>query len=455
MTSRPMSDADRRFPRRFLLAAPAAVAVGGVAGAAPAVAAPPGAAWKLGGNVNVSSDGDNFLGPTNGAPLIIKTTGVKPAAPVERMRVQGNGRVGIGTTNPTARLEVRNTGTVAVSGTSTAAADDAVGVLGVATGDREAASGVKGTHTGIGMGVSGISADGVGVYALGGVDGAFAQGGFTGIYAHGDDEGVFGSGEDGVVGLASGGTGVIGDADAGENDGVPPGPYGVWGYSGATAGVRGDSDHVGVMGRGDDYGVSATALAQRGLTFGIYATASSPGGYAGWFQGRCHVNGTLSKSAGAFEIDHPLAPEERWLRHSFVESPDMMNVYNGNVVLDDAGEATVELPSYFAALNGDPRYQLTCIGGHAPVHVAAKVRRNRFRIAGGTPGLEVSWQVTGVRRDDYAEAHRVVVEEDKGPTDRGRRAFVPEGSASPALQRGPGDVPAPEPVRRRRPPAVG
>jgi len=63
------------------------------------------------------------------------------------------------------------------------------------------------------------------------------------------------------------------------------------------------------------------------------------------------INGTLSKSAGSFKIDHPLDPDNKWLYHSFVESPDMMNVYNGNIVSDANGEATVTLPSYFEALN--------------------------------------------------------------------------------------------------------
>ena len=141
MTSRSIPDAERRFPRRFLLAAPAAVAVGGVAGAAPAAAAPPGTAWKLGGNPDVSSAGDNFLGPTNGAPLIVKTAGVKPSVPVERMRVQPNGRVGIGTTSPTARLDVSHTGNVAVAGTSSASSDDAVGVSVWPRGTRPALRG--------------------------------------------------------------------------------------------------------------------------------------------------------------------------------------------------------------------------------------------------------------------------------------------------------------------------
>jgi hypothetical protein len=46
----------------------------------------------------------------------------------------------------------------------------------------------------------------------------------------------------------------------------------------------------------------------------------------------------------------------------------MMNVYNGNVVTDKRGMATVVLPDYFKALNRDFRYQLTVVGQFAPGH---------------------------------------------------------------------------------------
>src|SRR5262249_17366466 len=113
--------------------------------------------------------------------------------------------------------------------------------------------------------------------------------------------------------------------------------------------------------------------------------------------GNVDVTGTISKGAGSFKIDHPLDPENKYLYHSFVESPDMMNIYNGTAVLDDHGEATIMLPNWFEALNRDFRYQLTCIGGFAPVYVAHEIAGNSFRIGGGKSGLKVSWQVTGVR----------------------------------------------------------
>jgi hypothetical protein len=104
----------------------------------------------------------------------------------------------------------------------------------------------------------------------------------------------------------------------------------------------------------------------------------------------------------------------------------MMNVYNGVVVLDEKGEATVELPSYFGTLNKDFRYQLTCIGGFAPVYVSEEIHANRFSIAGGKPGLKVSWQVTGIRQDAWANAHRIQVEVEKSPTEKGKFLYPVE-----------------------------
>lgn len=52
--------------------------------------------------------------------------------------------------------------------------------------------------------------------------------------------------------------------------------------------------------------------------------------------------------------------------HAAVESPDIKNLYDGVVVRDTNGEALIELPEWFEALNRDVRYQLTCIGGVAP-----------------------------------------------------------------------------------------
>jgi hypothetical protein len=135
--------------------------------------------------------------------------------------------------------------------------------------------------------------------------------------------------------------------------------------------------------------------------------------------GDANISGTLTKGAGSFKIDHPLDPANKYLYHSFVESPDMMNIYNGNVITDKRGLATVILPQYFSALNRDFRYQLTVVGQFAQAIVARKVVDNRFVIRTDKPQVEVSWQVTGIRQDAYANAHRIPVEVDKPRQEQG------------------------------------
>lgn len=140
--------------------------------------------------------------------------------------------------------------------------------------------------------------------------------------------------------------------------------------------------------------------------------------------GTLHVTGSISKASGTFKIDHPLDPENKYLYHSFVESPDMMNVYNGIVVLDKNGEGWVELPAYFEALNRNFRYSLTPIGAPAPnLYVAQEISGNHFKIAGGKRNAKVSWMVTGVRQDAYANAHRVKPEELKPAEERGKYLY--------------------------------
>ena len=151
--------------------------------------------------------------------------------------------------------------------------------------------------------------------------------------------------------------------------------------------------------------------------YGVVGSSSS--GYAGYFYGPVRVTGYLTKLGGGFQIDHPLDPENKYLNHSFVESPEMKNIYDGVVVLDASGERWVELPEWFEALNKDYRYQLTCIGGFAQVYIAREISDNRFKIAGGNPGMKVSWQVTGIRQDPWAEANRIPVEEDKAAEEQG------------------------------------
>jgi len=226
---------------------------------------------------------------------------------------------------------------------------------------------------------------------------------------------------------------VYGSSMPADNWGIGGEFYGSYvGVRGMVSLITGGAQYFGMYGRtegtlgvgGSMYGVRGVAYgfgSSSGTAYGIYGNATGAAtNYAGYFSGNVTVTGTLSKGGGGFRIDHPLDPETKYLSHSFVESPDMKNVYDGVVRLDSAGEAWVELPEWFEALNRDFRYQLTCIGGFAPVYVAEELSGNRFKIAGGKAGMKVSWQLTGIRQDKFADANRIPVEEEKPPEHVGR-----------------------------------
>jgi hypothetical protein len=195
--------------------------------------------------------------------------------------------------------------------------------------------------------------------------------------------------------------------------------------TGNTIGVYGSSQTnttaVGVFGTATGY------TSAGGLKVGVYGTAANgTNNFAGLFNGNVEVGGMLSKAGGTFKIDHPLDPENKYLYHSFVESPDMMNIYNGNITTDASGFATVTMPGYFDALNKDFRYQLTAIGTFAQAIVAEEMNGNTFRIQTSQPNVKVSWQVTGVREDAYANAHRVQAEVDKEAENKGKYLHAKE-----------------------------
>lgn len=132
-----------------------------------------------------------------------------------------------------------------------------------------------------------------------------------------------------------------------------------------------------------------------------------------------------------FVMDHPLDPANKLLRHACMESPEVLNVYSGTVSLDEMGHAVVQLPAYFESINKDFRYQLTAVGGAAPaLHIAKEVEGNSFTVAGGLPGMKVSWQVTGVRNDVYFQDNPYQAEAEKTAKDKGRY-YYPKGYGQP------------------------
>jgi hypothetical protein len=151
---------------------------------------------------------------------------------------------------------------------------------------------------------------------------------------------------------------------------------------------------------------------------GMQAIAGS-GGIAGNFNGNVTITGTLSAATKNFKIDHPLDPANKYLVHASVESSEMMNIYTGNVITDAQGEARVQLPDWFEAVNTDFRYQLTVIGQFAQAIVSSEVQNHEFAIRSSVPNVKVSWQITGVRQDAFAKANPLVVEEEKEPRLKG------------------------------------
>jgi hypothetical protein len=306
---------------------------------------------------------------TSGSVLLIRNTGSGRALTGEATSTSGTNYGVFGQSN-----SISGRG---VYGTANATSGTTYGVYGASS--STSGRGVYGTAnatSGTTTGVYGSSSSTSGRAVLGW---ATATTGTTyGVFGRSDSE----SGR-GVYGIA--------DATSGTN-------YGVYGESRSTNGRA----------------VVGFAAAESGTPYGVHGinNAVNPNGYAGFFSGRVHVTQTLTKGGGAFEIDHPQNPENMILRHSFVESPDMMNIYNGNVVTNANGEAVVELPDYFEALNMEFRYQLTAVGQPGPnIYIAEEINNNRFKIAGGDKGMKISWQVTGIRKDRWAEENRIVVEE--------------------------------------------
>lgn len=148
----------------------------------------------------------------------------------------------------------------------------------------------------------------------------------------------------------------------------------------------------------------------RGVVNNVEPGASLVMGVHGILQGNAPPLGygvfSTGESGGTglktFLIDHPQDPANKLLRHYSIEGAEPLLVYSGTVRLDPSGGAVVVLPSYWASVNTDPRYQLTAVGAAMPsLHVASEVSGNKFRIAGGVPNGKVSWTVSGTRNDPY------------------------------------------------------
>lgn len=403
-------------------------------------------AWGGGGG-----GGGNFGGNGGGGGFVGATVTVTPG---ETLNIEVGGGGGAGTVSSAVgsggggggHTEIRRSATVL-----------ALAAGGGGGGGRSFAAGAGGAG-GAGGGTSGVAGGGTGGGDFGdasaggsggaGGDGASQSGGAGQGAAGGTScNAGNGGGSGGAGGAVSGGQGGDDYLGASYCDGGGGGGSGYFGGEGG-AGASGSSAAAAGGGGGSSYTIagatSVTNTAGSGQSAGNngdsnYAGNAGQGGssdtagnagrlyisYAGGVTSDqtiftkpvlitedAGVTGALSKGSGTFVIDHPLDPTRRLLFHSFVESPDVKNIYDGLIRLDNNGEAIVKLPDYFEALNKDYRFLLTPIGKPAPELFiqSSGVVDNKFTIAGGPPNTKVSWQVTGIRQDPYILANPIINE---------------------------------------------
>ncbi|HOW17919.1 MAG TPA: hypothetical protein PLC79_02700, partial [Phycisphaerae bacterium] len=298
------------------------------------------------------------------------------------------GAGGYGVFGNSAGIGVNGLGDTGVKGTSNRAGIGGIGVLGVAGTGNVGVRGESSAGGAASIGVIGESTTSLGIGIKGVSPSAGVQGFATstglpgGIGVYGQSDAPAGTGVKGlsrgtaihgvVTEDGSATVGVLGEAHIGP-DGLGTGVKGIGGITGVYGTAVSDtniSTPIGVLGEVGNLpnavGVLARAVTDRGAIAIKAESVGSNGlinysGYAGQFYGKVWVGGALEKAGGGFKIDHPLDPEKKYLSHSFVESPDMKNVYDGVVTTDARGYATITLPDWFEALNRDFRYQLTVL----------------------------------------------------------------------------------------------
>jgi hypothetical protein len=266
---------------------------------------------------------------------------------------------------------------------------------------------------GSGNGVTGIS------NGRNGVEGRSFSSAASGVYGQNDFGGF------GVAGRANGAEPALLGENSGSGNGVMASSEqrnGVEGRSAAqgASGVYGENLSRGGFGVAGRSNASQRDPGLGGWGAGVLGD-NTAGGWAGFFNGDVRVDGSIFKSGSCnFQIDHPIEPAHSYLNHFGVESSVMMNVYDGRVTTGADGTAIVGLPGYFEALNRDFRYQLTVIGEFAQAIVSEEIRNNRFTIKTDKSDVRVSWQVTGIRHDAWANSHGTPAEVAKPEACRGK-----------------------------------
>ena len=117
---------------------------------------------------------------------------------------------------------------------------------------------------------------------------------------------------------------------------------------------------------------------------------------------KCHVNGSLSKTSGSFDIKHPdpAMHETHRLRHCFVESPTAGdNLYRYRVAPTEAGETlTLALPGYWRHLNENPQVWISAEGHFGRAYGRVDGELATLSVTCETPGV-YNVLLIGTRKD--------------------------------------------------------
>ncbi len=410
--------------------------------------------WSITGNSSTSAN-SNFLGTRDNQHLVIRTNNT------ERMRIESDGQVLIGLTTPTYSTDLFSVH----DNTTQTSAINAYAPNGYGFYTEAGAIGFLGkvnNATGYGLWSENQNGDGYGAMVVGCNSGAYTLNNhYFGLSSHGDD-GIF------CIGHSSTGNGIIaGGNNLGTVATITEGAGGSFtGYHGVYGNGSNSSSGVGVVGVGNNGNTYHTNSDGSGGAFTgyhgsfSYATESSDGtgvigvgnngsyylssngsggaftgnliGLAGWSTGSggygvygramnggygLFASGNFAATGSkSFIIDDPLDPANKMLKHYCIESPEVLNMYRGNVLLNDKGEAVVTLPDYFTSININFSYNLTAIGKPAPgIYIKQEIdEKGNFIIAGGEEGLKISWVVYAERNDrymqQYPESKAVVVD---------------------------------------------
>ncbi|MFN8474212.1 MAG: hypothetical protein U0822_18610 [Anaerolineae bacterium] len=268
---------------------------------------------------------------------------------------------------------------------------------------------------GAGDGIRVSASSGNGINATGSQHGIFTSGGQDGLMARGGADGIdtrtnSGSGNRSALFARNEGSGpgivVDGPNSGSDNDGIRVTINGNGSTSAIVARANGDNAN-GIVG-----------IARNGDTpYAIWGQGD--GEWAGYFSGDVRVTGTLDNGLAAVKMDDPSNPTGRYINQAAVVGGDMLTLYNGNATTDAKGLAVVKVPAYVETISKDFRYQLTPIGQFAQAIIAKELNGGEFVIQTDKPNVKVSWQLSGVRSDPYAQASSFKAVEDKNARDLG------------------------------------